>query len=368
VEIAHGIPKTEHTYWLHQFACKVIKQMAEWGPLPDVAAFTLEREGGEIKKQVHTSNEPEKTFIKRWQEKAVTSFAVLGEARKDIQEQKVFPGFEITRYYGSRSINLTQTGCEMKLSRHKRYLKPKQSEEVLRFVASCWQKIPQWQRLSRQPHFEKRHILKCRKVCIKGVQMSCTSSNRGQLFGGGSSFLTLDGEALSSIFDDDINDFRFISERPYAACVEYYVRLSIASGLSEISVDLAKVQLFQTVPYENESLISICDTSLRKPDLKFLPICYLKEPCMVAPVPSQARRWFFIQIDQSEYLPYSLQNSVQQQQQPQQPQRQPQQQQQEMEIIDLDRLDSEEENQVREEEEPDLEQEEGEKENLEEIA
>eukprot|EP00808_Paulinella_micropora_P018253 g27731.t1 len=60
VEIAHGIPKTEHTYWLHQFACKVIKQMADWGPLPDVAAFDLEREGGESKKQVHTSNEPER--------------------------------------------------------------------------------------------------------------------------------------------------------------------------------------------------------------------------------------------------------------------------------------------------------------------
>eukprot|EP00808_Paulinella_micropora_P022115 g64964.t1 len=26
VEIAHGIPKTEHTYWLHQFACKSVKE------------------------------------------------------------------------------------------------------------------------------------------------------------------------------------------------------------------------------------------------------------------------------------------------------------------------------------------------------
>eukprot|EP00808_Paulinella_micropora_P023321 g63564.t1 len=85
-------------WWkLHQFACKVIKQMAEWGPLPDVAAFDLEREGGESKKQVHTSNEPEKTFIKRWQQKAVTSFSALGEASNDIKEKRVFADLEIAR-------------------------------------------------------------------------------------------------------------------------------------------------------------------------------------------------------------------------------------------------------------------------------
>eukprot|EP00808_Paulinella_micropora_P016502 g76501.t1 len=95
VEIAHGIAKTEHTYWLHQFACKVIKQMAEWGPPPDVAAFGLELEGGESKKQVHTSHEPEKTFIKRWQQKAVTSFSALGEASNDIKEKRVFADLEM---------------------------------------------------------------------------------------------------------------------------------------------------------------------------------------------------------------------------------------------------------------------------------
>eukprot|EP00808_Paulinella_micropora_P024464 g48389.t1 len=121
VEIAHVIPKTEHTYWLHQFASKVIKQMAEWGPLPDVAAFGLEREGGESKKQVHTSNEPEKTFIKRWQQKAVTSFSALGEASKDIRDKKVFADLEIARSYGGRDVNFAQTGYEMIWPMKKRF-------------------------------------------------------------------------------------------------------------------------------------------------------------------------------------------------------------------------------------------------------
>ena len=190
VEIAHGIPKTEHTYWLHQFACKVIKQMAEWGPLPDVAAFDLEREGGESKKQVHTSNEPEKTFIKRWQEKAVTSFSALGEASKDIKEKKVFADLEIARSYGGRDLNFALSDAyEMIWARKKRFLTLKRRAEVVRFVASCWRKIPQWQHLSAQPHFEKEKMLLCRKVCIKGVQMSCTTNTRGQLFAGGNSSL-----------------------------------------------------------------------------------------------------------------------------------------------------------------------------------
>eukprot|EP00808_Paulinella_micropora_P026884 g15626.t1 len=70
VKIARVLPRTEHTFWLHQLVCGVMHHMKNWGPLPDTSAYWLERQQKFLKGQVHSQKDPEMTLFKHWSEVA----------------------------------------------------------------------------------------------------------------------------------------------------------------------------------------------------------------------------------------------------------------------------------------------------------
>eukprot|EP00808_Paulinella_micropora_P021881 g8380.t1 len=77
VKIARVLPRTEHTFWLHQPVCGVMHHMKNWGPLPDTSAYWLERQQKFLKGQVHSQKDPEMTLFKRWSDVAYGNMLML---------------------------------------------------------------------------------------------------------------------------------------------------------------------------------------------------------------------------------------------------------------------------------------------------
>jgi len=298
VEIAAAVPKTEHTYYLHQFCCKVLVHMKEWGPLHEVSAFGLEHEGGELKKQVHSLNRQEQTLMTRWNH-ASPAFLLpsLQEAQSDLATNRIMPGFQPSKRYIKYEYNHNLREESSLLFKRQYKVKPRHLTVLQEFMNSCYRQLPGhgWSGLTNPPCLELGDIKLSKYRKCRGYIMRSTSTARGQRFAGGSCYVT--SENIREQFPN--TQWGITSTERYGACVQWYVEIKCMG----LFCTLARVELLQV--RERGDGFWLANMLPSQPSLTFLPTKLLEIPCIVAPMPGAHTSFYFIELD-INYTTYSM--------------------------------------------------------------
>eukprot|EP00808_Paulinella_micropora_P004208 g19567.t1 len=119
--------------------------------------------------------------MNRWSNAApMWTLPSLRQANLDVKDKLIMPGF--------------RSGRRTSATHATRVLLPKPRHFVERqeFINNCWRQLPGWQGLGQRPVLTAANIKVAQFVRCKGFIMRSTRSVRGDRFGGGCCFLTVE--------------------------------------------------------------------------------------------------------------------------------------------------------------------------------
>lgn len=276
--------------------------MRDWGPLPEVEAFNLEHQGGELKKQVHNLNRSEDTFMNRWCNAApMWTLPSLRQANIDVKDKLIMSGFRT----GYKNLSYSRDVALQDVPNNLIYIrlivpKPRHEVELQEFMNDCWMQLPGWQTLGQRPVLTAANIKLAHFVRCKGFLMRSTKSARGERFGGGCCFLTV--ENIKQTFPRRCWGVTVAGR--YAAAVHWYAHVAY----NGYACDLARVELLRA--RKKDDHLWVGDSFPAQPSLTFVPVSFLDLPCVVAPVPNTHTRFYFMELDISDYLPQELKAEI----------------------------------------------------------
>lgn len=310
MKIARVMPRTEHSFWLHQLVCGVMLHMKNWGPLPDTSAYWLERQQKFLKGQIHSQLDPEMTLFKRWSEVAGLR-STLGQALSDLQYSAVMPNTRKKCFqFNEKQLKLQVNPDEPnKLLCTRKYKLPEvQRRDVILFLEKYWKEL----RLSRvdehkrptneRPDFSalRCDVTKHRRAVVRAVPMMCAEACNKRYAGG---TCAVAKEDLKRDFPGGVR-----SSARYGAHIRYY--LAVALTNPDVTLELAAVELLRCYADPKKRGMWLCKAVPdRKEQLQFLPLSSLEMPCVTADVPTKGGFMYWIPVDDS-ILPDYMQEAV----------------------------------------------------------
>eukprot|EP00808_Paulinella_micropora_P027494 g51331.t1 len=149
---------------------------------------------GELKKPVHNLNRLDDTFINRWSNAApMWTLPSLRQANLDVKDKVIMPGFRSGKKNLSYACNVELKDMVNNLIFSRVLLqKPRHFVEMQEFMDSCWRQLPGRQGLGQRPVLTAANIKLAKFMRCKGFLMRSTRSVRGERFGGGCCFLTVE--------------------------------------------------------------------------------------------------------------------------------------------------------------------------------
>eukprot|EP00808_Paulinella_micropora_P003046 g39744.t1 len=255
----------------------------------------------ELKKQVHNLNRSEDTFMKWSNEAPMWTLTSLRHANLDDKDKLIMSCFRSCKKNLSYACNVTLKDMANNLIFSRLLLqKPMYFVELQEFMDSCWRQLSGWQVLGQRPVLTAANIKLAKFMRCKGFLMKSTRSGRGERFAGGCCFLTV--ENIKQTFPRRCWGVTVAGR--YAAAVHWYAHVAYNGYVC----DLARVELLRARKQDDH--LWVCDTLPAQPSLTFVPVNFLDIPCIVAPVPNTHTRFYFMELDISDYLPQELKEEI----------------------------------------------------------